>query len=98
MAYRVRIDPLALREIERFAEYLRDYREDFAIEQFERLDRILRECSARSRHSRTVSPRSPARISLRSIRATTPALIQRPSEPRHRDQHRDQHQHREPDR
>jgi hypothetical protein len=43
MAYRVRIDPLALREIERFAEYLRNYSEDFAIEQFERLDRILRE-------------------------------------------------------
>jgi mRNA-degrading endonuclease RelE of RelBE toxin-antitoxin system len=43
MVYRVRIDPLALREIERFAKYLRDYSEDFAIEQFERLDRILRE-------------------------------------------------------
>jgi mRNA-degrading endonuclease RelE of RelBE toxin-antitoxin system len=42
MAYRIRFDPLALREIERFAEYLRDYSEDFAIEQFERLDRILR--------------------------------------------------------
>jgi mRNA-degrading endonuclease RelE of RelBE toxin-antitoxin system len=42
MAYRVRIDRLAQRQIERFAVYLRDYSEDFAIDQIERLDRILR--------------------------------------------------------
>ena len=41
MTYRVRIDPVALRQIEQFAIYLRDYSEDFAIEQIERLDRIL---------------------------------------------------------
>jgi plasmid stabilization system protein ParE len=42
MTYRVRIDPLALRQIEDFAAYLQDYSEDFAIEQIDRLDRILR--------------------------------------------------------
>ena len=42
MPFRVRIDPLAQREIDSFASYLRDYDEDFAIEQIERLDRILR--------------------------------------------------------
>jgi hypothetical protein len=41
MSFRVRIDPVALREIERFAAYLSGYSEDLAIEQFERLDRIL---------------------------------------------------------
>ena len=41
MTYRVRIDPVALRQIDQFAHYLRDYSEDFAIEQIERLDRIL---------------------------------------------------------
>jgi mRNA-degrading endonuclease RelE of RelBE toxin-antitoxin system len=41
MTYRVRIDPAALRQIDRFAEYLRDYDEDFASEEIERLDRIL---------------------------------------------------------
>jgi hypothetical protein len=35
MAYRVRFDPAALRHIEDFAAYLRDYSEDFAIEQIE---------------------------------------------------------------
>ncbi len=42
MTFRVRIDPVALRHIDQFAAYLRDYSEDFAIEQIERLDRILR--------------------------------------------------------
>jgi mRNA-degrading endonuclease RelE of RelBE toxin-antitoxin system len=42
MAYRVRIDPVALRQFEQFAAYLRDYDEEFAIEQIERLDRTLR--------------------------------------------------------
>ncbi len=37
MAFRVRIDPVALRQIEQFAAYLRDYSEEFAIEQIERL-------------------------------------------------------------
>lgn len=41
MTFRVRIDPVALRNIEEFAAYLRDYSDDFAIEQIERLDRIL---------------------------------------------------------
>ena len=41
MTFRVRIDPIALRQIEQFAAYLRDYSEEFAIEQIERLDRIL---------------------------------------------------------
>ncbi len=38
MTFRVRIDPVALRQIEHFAAYLRDYSEEFAIEQIERLD------------------------------------------------------------
>jgi mRNA-degrading endonuclease RelE of RelBE toxin-antitoxin system len=42
MTYRVRIDPLAQREIDQFAIYLRAYSEEFAIEQIERLDGILR--------------------------------------------------------
>jgi mRNA-degrading endonuclease RelE of RelBE toxin-antitoxin system len=41
MTYRVRVDPLAQREIDQFAVYLRAYDEEFAIEQIERLDRIL---------------------------------------------------------
>jgi hypothetical protein len=41
MSFRIRIDPVALREIERFAAHVGDYSEDFAIEQFERLHRIL---------------------------------------------------------
>lgn len=42
MSYRLRIDTVALRQIEEFAAYLRDYSEDFALEQIDRLDRILR--------------------------------------------------------
>lgn len=42
MTYRLRIGPGALRQIEQFAAYLSNYSEDFAIEQIERLDRILR--------------------------------------------------------
>ena len=41
MTFRVRIDPVALRHMDEFAVYLRNYSEDFAIEQIERLDRIL---------------------------------------------------------
>jgi hypothetical protein len=41
MAYRVRIDPVAQRQIDQFVFYLRGYSEDFAIERIERLDRIL---------------------------------------------------------
>ena len=41
MTFRVRIDPVAQRLIDEFAIYLRDYSEEFAIEQFDRLDRIL---------------------------------------------------------
>src|SRR5207244_567839 len=41
MTFRVRIDPVALRQIDKFAAYLRNYSEDFAIEQIERLDRII---------------------------------------------------------
>jgi hypothetical protein len=36
MTFRVRIDPVALRQMEQFAAYLRDYSEEFAIEQIER--------------------------------------------------------------
>jgi hypothetical protein len=42
MSFRVRIDPVALRQIDQFATYLRDYSDDFATDQIERLDRILR--------------------------------------------------------
>ena len=41
MTYRVRFDPVALRHIEEFAVYLREYSEDFATEQIERLNRII---------------------------------------------------------
>ena len=41
MAYRLRFDPVALRHIEEFAAYLSEYSEGFAIEQIDRLDRIL---------------------------------------------------------
>jgi mRNA-degrading endonuclease RelE of RelBE toxin-antitoxin system len=41
MAYRLRIDPVALRHIDEFAAYLRAYSEDFAVEQIDRLNRIL---------------------------------------------------------
>ena len=41
MTFRVRIDPVALGQIDEFAAYLRNYDEDFAVEQIERLDRIL---------------------------------------------------------
>ena len=37
----MRIDPVALGQIDEFAAYLRNYDEDFAVEQIERLDRIL---------------------------------------------------------
>ena len=42
MLFRIRIDPAALRQIDQFATYLRDYSEEFTVEQIERLDRILR--------------------------------------------------------
>ena len=41
MTFRLRIAPLAQREIDEFAAYLRDYDEQFAIEQIDRLNRIL---------------------------------------------------------
>jgi mRNA-degrading endonuclease RelE of RelBE toxin-antitoxin system len=41
MTYRVRIDPVAQHQIDQFAIYLREYSEDFAVEQIERLDGIL---------------------------------------------------------
>jgi hypothetical protein len=41
MTFRVRIAPLAQRQIDEFASYLRDYSEDFAIEQIDRLVRTL---------------------------------------------------------
>jgi plasmid stabilization system protein ParE len=41
MTFRVRIAPLAQRHIDDFAAYLAAYSEDFAIEQIDRLDRIL---------------------------------------------------------
>ncbi len=48
MTFRVRIDPIALRQIDKFAVYLRDYSEDFAFEQIERLDHILYDTLGRS--------------------------------------------------
>jgi hypothetical protein len=42
MTYRVRTDPVALDQIEEFAAWLSDYSEEFAIEQIDRLDEILR--------------------------------------------------------
>ena len=42
MAFRLRIDPTALIQIEEFGAYLQEYNEAFAIEQFERLRRALR--------------------------------------------------------
>ena len=41
MRFRVRIDPLAQREIDGFAVYTGSYSEEFAVEQFARLDDIL---------------------------------------------------------
>ena len=41
MTYRLRISPLAQQLIDQFAEYLRDYNEEFAVEQFDRLNAIL---------------------------------------------------------
>lgn len=41
MTFRVRIAPLAQRHIEEFAAYLRDYDEALAINQIDRLNRIL---------------------------------------------------------
>jgi mRNA-degrading endonuclease RelE of RelBE toxin-antitoxin system len=41
MTFRLRIAPRAQRHIEEFAAYLREYSEDLAIEQMDRLNRIL---------------------------------------------------------
>jgi mRNA-degrading endonuclease RelE of RelBE toxin-antitoxin system len=41
MPYRIRIDPMALSQIEQLPAWLRDYSEDVAIEQIDRLDSIL---------------------------------------------------------
>src|SRR5437016_1729183 len=41
MTFRVRIDPVAQRLIDEFAVYLRDYSEDFAIEQLDRLEHVF---------------------------------------------------------
>jgi hypothetical protein len=41
VSFRLRIAPLAQRHIDEFAVWLRDYSEPFAIEQIDRLDRIL---------------------------------------------------------
>jgi plasmid stabilization system protein ParE len=43
MPYRVRIAPLAQRQIDDFALYLSAYSEEFAVEQIDRLDRIFSE-------------------------------------------------------
>jgi plasmid stabilization system protein ParE len=48
MTYRVRIDDVALRDIERFARYLSDYSEAFASEQIERLANVFRSALAES--------------------------------------------------
>jgi hypothetical protein len=41
MPYRLRIDPVAQSQIDAFANRLRDYSEEFASEQIERLDRVI---------------------------------------------------------
>ncbi len=41
MSFQLRIAPLAQRNIDAFAEYLRNYNEGFAIDQIERLNRVL---------------------------------------------------------
>jgi plasmid stabilization system protein ParE len=41
MTFRLRIDPAAQCSIDQFAHYLRSHSGDFAVEQIERLDRIL---------------------------------------------------------
>ena len=41
MTFRLRIAPLAQRHIDEFAAYLRDYNEQFAVEQIDKLNRIL---------------------------------------------------------
>jgi hypothetical protein len=41
MTFRVRIDPVAQRHIDEFAVYLCQYSEEFAIEQIDRLNRII---------------------------------------------------------
>ncbi len=41
MSFRLRIAPLAQRHIDEFATYLRGYSEQFAVEQIDRLNRIL---------------------------------------------------------
>ena len=41
MTFRVRVTSVAQRDIDEFAEYLRDYSEDFAVEQLDHLDRIF---------------------------------------------------------
>jgi hypothetical protein len=41
MTFRVRIDPVAQGYIDQFAAYLRNYNEEFAFEQIDRLDRII---------------------------------------------------------
>lgn len=41
MTFRVRLAPVAQRQIDEFAAYLSTYSEEFAIEQIERLDRII---------------------------------------------------------
>src|SRR5262249_47251797 len=41
MTFRVRIDPVAQRHIDEFAAYLRDYSEEFAIEQIDRLEQVI---------------------------------------------------------
>ena len=48
MTFRIRIAPLAQHHINRFAEYLRSYNEQFATHQIERLDRIFLDNLAQS--------------------------------------------------
>ena len=64
MTYRVRIDPVALDQIEQFAAWLSDYSEDFAIEQIERLDGILRLNLGEPR-SHGATSQSPAHLTAR---------------------------------
>ena len=56
MTFRVRIDPVARSQIDQFAVYLRDYSEDFAIEQIDRLNRILQLNLGESPHTWSYFP------------------------------------------
>ena len=60
MIYRLRIDPVAQRQIDQFATYLRDYSEDFAIE-----CRVVKDSGPRGFDEARIAPGAP---SVRQVR------------------------------